>query len=81
MIADGIGAKIRPVVFVESFSRTLRVMDVHAEIAGILTKKVCFPVAPVMGRNLLTPGHPGKMLTNVHRKPGPKILSMPFCPA
>ena len=34
-------------------------MDVRAENRGRPHQKVRFPVAPVVGRNFLTPGHPG----------------------
>ena len=44
-------------LFVQSFSTSLRVMDVRAENRGRPQPKVRFPVAPVVGRNSLTPGH------------------------
>ena len=36
--------------------------------------KSVFPCGPVMGRNFLTPGHPGVRVRNVRRKFGPKNL-------
>ena len=62
--------------FVQSFSTTLRVMDVRAENRGRPRQKVCFPAAPVMGRNFLTPGHPGVRVRNVRGKSGPKSLCL-----
>ena len=62
--------------FVQSFSTTLRVMDVHAENRGRPRQKVRFPAAPVMGRNFLTPGHPGVRVRNVRGKSGPKSLCL-----
>ena len=43
-------------------------------------EKVGFPAALVMGRNFLTPGHPGARVRNIRRKPGPKsyILMLSF---
>ena len=43
-------------------------MDVRAENRGRPHQKVRFPVAPVVGRNFLTPGHPGVRVRNVHGK-------------
>ena len=63
--------------FVQSFSTTLRVMDVRAENRGRPHQKVRFPAAPVVGRNFLTPGHPGVRVRNVRAKSGPKSLC--FC--
>ena len=37
-------------------------------------QKVRFPAAPVVGRNFLTPGHPGIRVRNVRGKSGPKSL-------
>ena len=62
--------------FVQSFSRTLRVMDVRAENRGRPQQKVRFSAAPVTGRNFLTPGHPGVRVRNVRKKFGPKSLSL-----
>ena len=59
--------------FVQSFSRTLQVMDVRAENRGRPHQKVCFSAAPVMGRNSLTPGHPGVRVRNVHGNPSQKV--------
>ena len=61
---------------VQSFSTTLRVMDVRAENRGRPRQKVRFPAAPVMGRNFLTPGHPGVRVRNVRGKSGPKSLCL-----
>ena len=58
----------------QSFSRTLRVMDVRAENRGRPQQKVSFTAAPVMGRNFLSPGHPGVRVRNVRGKSGPKSL-------
>ena len=55
----------------QSFSRTLRVMDLRTKNRGHPHRKVCFPAALVVGRNFLTPGHPG-VVRNVCRKFGPK---------
>ena len=55
-----IGAKKQRTLSVQSCSRTLRVMDVRAENCGRLHQKVRFPAAPLMGRNFMTPGHPGR---------------------
>ena len=62
--------------FVQSFSTTLRVMDVRAETRGCPHQKVLFPAAPVVGRNFLTPGHSGVRVRNVRRKSGPKSLCL-----
>ena len=62
--------------FVQSFSTTLRVMDVRAENRGRPYQKVRFPAAPVVGRNFLTPGHSGVRVRNVHGKSGPKSLCL-----
>ena len=45
--------------FVQSFSKTLGVMDVRAKNRGRPRQKVRFSAAPVMGRNFLTQGRPG----------------------
>ena len=37
---------------------------------------VCFSVTSVVGRSLLTPGHPGVSVRNVRRKSGPKSLCL-----
>ena len=60
----------------QSFSRTLRVMDVRAENRGRPHQKVHFPAAPLVGRNFLTPGHPGVKVRNVRGKSGPKSLCL-----
>ena len=60
--------------FVHSFPTTLRVMDVRAENHGRPHQKVRFPAAPLVGRNFLTPGHPGVRVRNVRGKSGPKSL-------
>ena len=57
--------KINATLSVESFSRTLRVMDVRAENRGRPHQKVGFPAAPVRCRNFLTPRHPGVRVGNV----------------
>ena len=62
--------------FVQSFSTTLRVMDVRAENRGRPHQKVRFPTAPVVGRNFLTLGHPGVRVRNVRGKSGPKSLCL-----
>ena len=62
--------------FVQSFSTTLRVMDVRAENRGRPHQKVRFPAAPVVGRNFLTPGHLGVRVRNVPAKSGPKSLCL-----
>ena len=59
--------------FAQSFSTTLRVMDVRAENRGRPHAKMRFPAAPVVGRNFLTPGHSGVRVRNVRRKSGPKV--------
>ena len=51
-------------------------MDVRAENRGRPHQKVCFPAAPVMGRNFLTPGHPGVRVRNVRGNSGPKSLCL-----
>ena len=63
-------------LFVQRFWTTLRVMDVRAENRGRLHQKVLFPAAPVVGRNFLTPGHPGVRVRNVRGKSGPKCLCL-----
>ena len=40
--------------------------------------KSVFSCGPVLGKNSLTPGHPGVRVRNVHRKFGPKNLSL-YC--
>ena len=62
--------------FVQSFSTTLRVMDVRAENRGRPRQKVGFPAAPVVGRKFLTPRHPGARVRNVRGKSGPKSLCL-----
>ena len=47
-------------------------MDVRADNRGRPHQKVHFSAAPVMGRNFLTPGHPGVRARNVRGKSGPK---------
>ena len=68
--------KINANFFVQSFLATLRVMDVRAENRGRPHQKVRFPAAPVVGRNFLTPGHPGVRVRNVRGKSGPKSLCL-----
>ena len=51
-------------------------MDVHAENRGRPHQKVRFPAAPVVGRNFLTPGHPGVRVRNVRGTSGPKSLCL-----
>ena len=63
---------------VQSFSTTLRVMDVRTENRGRPHQKLRFPAAPVVGRNFLTPGHPGVRVRNVCGKFGPKSLCLCF---
>ena len=58
------GQKINANVFVQSFSRTLRVMDVRAENRGRPHQKVRFSAAPVMGGSFLTQGRPGVRVRN-----------------
>ena len=50
-----LGAKIliNANFFVQSFSTTLRVMDVRAETRGRPHQKLCFPAAPLVGRKFL----------------------------
>ena len=60
----------------QSFSKTLRVMDVRAKNRGRPHQKVRFSVAPVMGRNFLTQGRPGVRVRNVRGKSGPKTLCL-----
>ena len=60
---------------VHFFSGTIRVMDVRAEIVDVRFKNL-FAVAPVMGRNVLTPGHPGVRVRNVPSKSGTQSLSL-----
>ena len=52
--------KINANFFVQSFSRTLWVMDARAENHGHPPPKVGFPAAPVMGRNFLDPWASGR---------------------
>ena len=61
---------------VQSFSTTLRVMDVRTENRGRPHQKLFFPAAPVVGRNFLSPGHPGVRVRNVRGKFGPKSLCL-----
>ena len=51
-------------------------MDVRAENHGRPHQKVRFSAAPVVGRNFLTPGHPGVRVGNVRAKSGPKSLCL-----
>ena len=62
--------------FVQSFSRTLRVMDVRAENRGRPQREVRFSAAPVMRRNFLTQGRPGVRVRSVRGKSGPKSLCL-----
>ena len=48
-------------------------MDVRAENRGRPHQKVRFPAATVVGRNFLTPGHPGVRVRNVHANPDQKV--------
>ena len=66
------GQKSTQTFFVQSCSTTLRVTDVRAENRGRPHQEVCFPAASVVGRNFLTPGHPGVRVRNVRGKSGPK---------
>ena len=70
------GQKINANFFVQSFSKTLRVMDVRAKNRGRPHQKVRFSAAPVMGRNFLTQGRPGARVRNVRWKSGPKSLCL-----
>ena len=77
IMRDPLGAKkSTQTFFVQSFSTTLRVMDVRAENRGRPHQKVRFPAAPVVGRNFLTLGHPGVRVRNVRGKSGPKSLCL-----
>ena len=71
-IAAFLGTRNQRTFSGQSFSRTLRVMDVRAENRP--HPKVRFSAAPVMGRNFLTQGHPGVRVKNVRGKSGPKSL-------
>ena len=62
--------------FVQSFSTTLRVMDVRTENHGRPRQKGRFPAAPVVRRNFSTPGDPGVRVRNVRGKSGPKSLCL-----
>ena len=62
--------------FVQSFSKTLRVMGVRAKNRGRPRQKIRFSAAPVMGRNFLTQGRPGVRVRNVRGKSGPKSLCL-----
>ena len=62
--------------FVQSFSKTLRVMDVGAKNRGRPHQNVRFSAAPLMGRNFLTQGRPGVRVRNVCGKSGPKSLCL-----
>ena len=62
--------------FAQSFSKTLRAMDVRAKNRGRPHQKVRFSAAPVMGRNFLTQGRPGVRVRNVRGKSGPKSLCL-----
>ena len=53
-------------------------LDVRAENHGRPRQIVRFPVAPVVGRNFSTPGHPGVRVRNVRGKSGPKSLCLPL---
>ena len=48
-------------------------MDVRAEYRGRPRQKLRFPAALVVGRNLLTPGHPGVRVGNVAGNPDRKV--------
>ena len=76
-LPPSIGSKNQRKFFVvQSFSTTLRVMDVRAKNNGRPHQKMRFPAAQVVGRNFLTPGHPGVRLRNVRGKSGPKRLCL-----
>ena len=64
--------------FVQSFSRTLQVMDVCAENRGCPHQKVRFSAAQMMGRNFLIQGHPGVKVRNVRGTSRPKNLCLCF---
>ena len=63
------GQKINATFFGTKFFDNPRVMDVRAENHGRPHQKVHSPAAPVVGRNLLTPGHPSVRIRNVCGKP------------
>ena len=67
------GQKINANFFCTKFSRTLRVMDVCSWTSA---PKSAFFCGPVMGRNFLTPGHPGVRVRSVRGKSGPKSLCL-----
>ena len=48
-------------------------MDVRTDNRGRPHQKVCFPVAPVVGRNFLTAGHSGTRVRNACRIFGQKV--------
>ena len=62
--------------FIQSFSRTLRVMDVSVESRGRPHPKVHFSAVPVMKRNFLKQGHPGVRVRNICWKSRPKSLCL-----
>ena len=74
--ADFSEKKSTQTFFVQIFSTTLRVVDVRAKNRGRPHQKVRFPAAPVVGRNSLTPGHPGVRVRSVRGKSGPKSLCL-----
>ena len=62
--------------FVQSFLKTLPVMDVRTKNRRRPHQKVRFSAAPVMGRKFLTQGRPGVRVRNVRGKSGPKSLCL-----
>ena len=70
------GQKINIKSFVQSFSRTLWVMDVRAENHGHPHQKLRFSVALVMGRNILPNGRPGVRVRSVRGRSRPKSLCL-----
>ena len=72
---QSIGAKINANFFAQSFSTTLRVMDVRAKNHGGLHQKVHFPVAAVVGETF-DPWASGRKVRNVRGKSGPKSLCL-----
>ena len=64
--------------FVQSFSTTPRVGHGRPRRKSWTSapKNAPFPAASVVGRNFLTPGHPGVRVRNVRRKSGPNSLCL-----
>ena len=77
---NNLGAKNQCKIFLRKvFPQPFRSWTSAPKIMDVRTKKCIFPAAPVVGRNFLTPGHPGVRVGNVRGKSGPKNVCLCCC--